>query len=266
MDACFFRKLLCALLTLVAFPLKSCCLHCTHVVLCCSLGWDRYYFSLTTMMTIGYGTQDQFFDGCWQALVLIVLQSLLGMFLDVLCFGFIYTRLANPSNRATTVCFSERAVLREINGQFYFMCQALEMRKHHLVEASVRMYVVIVVVRCRRRCRSLSFVVVCCRGGGIVEVLPQEYSVSCSPHSTHCLHHNVHCWASSQQVCYADPTPRCFDSAACSIGRHAVWNAQGGGGGFVLSVVVILVNNLVAACSYALFRAAVRHALTATGR
>ena len=103
---------------------------------------DAYYFSLETMMTIGYGVSDEFFNGCWQALVLIVLQSLFGLFLDALCFGFIYTRIANPANRASTVCFTDKAVIREIAGHFYFMCQAVEMRKHNLVESSVRCYAI----------------------------------------------------------------------------------------------------------------------------
>ena len=54
-------------------------------------------------MTIGYGVGDVFFNECWEALVFIVAQSMIGLFLDALCFGFIYTRIANPENRAVSL-------------------------------------------------------------------------------------------------------------------------------------------------------------------
>ncbi|KAI9895690.1 hypothetical protein PsorP6_009766 [Peronosclerospora sorghi] len=44
--------------------------------------------------------------------------------------------------RAHTILFSKSAVIRKIRGQYYFMVQTCERRKHQLVEAHVRLYAV----------------------------------------------------------------------------------------------------------------------------
>ncbi len=50
--------------------------------------------------------------------------------------------LSGGSTRASTIVFSDKAVIREIKGKFYFSFQVVEMRRHQLVEAHVRCYAI----------------------------------------------------------------------------------------------------------------------------
>ncbi|TMW65139.1 hypothetical protein Poli38472_009306 [Pythium oligandrum] len=103
---------------------------------------EAYIFSLETIMTIGYGapTNDIFYGGCSTMAVLLTLESFAGIFLDSICIGMFYARFARANKRAQTVMFSNTAVIRKIRGEYYFMLQVCERRKHQLVEAHVRLY------------------------------------------------------------------------------------------------------------------------------
>ena len=49
---------------------------------------QAYLFSLETVMTIGYGTKDQFFTGCEVSIgIIITMQSLLGIVMDMAALG-----------------------------------------------------------------------------------------------------------------------------------------------------------------------------------
>lgn len=103
---------------------------------------EAYIFSLETIMTIGYGapTNDIFYGGCKSMAVLLTLESFAGIFLDSICIGMFYARFARANKRAETVMFTRSAVIRKIRGDYYFMFQVCERRKHQLVEAHVRLY------------------------------------------------------------------------------------------------------------------------------
>eukprot|EP00438_Fugacium_kawagutii_P001851 Skav207826 [mRNA] locus=scaffold1099:213255:217758:- [translate_table: standard] len=53
-------------------------------------------------------------------------------------FGAQKHGIALPS--AASLIFTEKAVIREIRGRFFFMFQVCEQRKHQLVEAKIRCY------------------------------------------------------------------------------------------------------------------------------
>lgn len=114
----------------------------------CKMDIDTYqkgfYFSLETMVTIGYGAQggDVFFNECWSPLFIILGQSLMGIVLDSLIIGILFARISRGQSRANTVIFSHKACIRRIRGHLYLMFQICEMRKHQLVEAHVRCYTV----------------------------------------------------------------------------------------------------------------------------
>ncbi len=84
---------------------------------------EVYFFSLETMTTVGYGTKDQFFGGCYSVLAVTVTQACFGLLLDAILIGVLFTRLARPSTRASTIVFSDFAVIRRVRGEFYFMFQ-----------------------------------------------------------------------------------------------------------------------------------------------
>lgn len=112
----------------------------------CDMGIDSYQeafsFSLETMATIGYGTQDIFFDNCWSPIFVLACQISCKLIADAVIIGVIYSRFGRPNTRASTILFSNHAVIRRISGKLYFMFQLVELRKHQLIEAQVRLYVI----------------------------------------------------------------------------------------------------------------------------
>jgi hypothetical protein len=103
---------------------------------------DAMYFSLETMMTIGYGVvrNDPYFEGCATNFAVIFVQSLVSIFFDAVCLGVVYARISRVNQRATTIVFSDKAVVKFVGGLPYFCFQVCEMRKHQLIEAHVRCY------------------------------------------------------------------------------------------------------------------------------
>eukprot|EP00946_MAST-07B_sp_MAST-7B-sp1_P003694 g3694.t1 len=103
---------------------------------------DAMYFSIETMMTIGYTVvrDDPYFEGCGANFVLIFLQSVVSIFFDAVCLGVVYARISRVNQRATTIVFSDKAVVKFVGGIPYFCFQVCEMRKHQLIEAHVRCY------------------------------------------------------------------------------------------------------------------------------
>ena len=60
------------------------------------------YYSLITMSTIGFGTNDMTFAGCWEAMVVIMIQTLLGTLGAPLARA--RPRDARPVTRVTLTC------------------------------------------------------------------------------------------------------------------------------------------------------------------
>jgi potassium inwardly-rectifying channel subfamily J len=103
---------------------------------------EAFLFSLESMATVGYGTQDIFFDDCILPMVVLTAQMMVRIVCDAGVIGVIYARLARPTTRASTILFSNFAIIRRVRGKLYLMFQLCELRKHHLVEAHVRLYVI----------------------------------------------------------------------------------------------------------------------------
>lgn len=103
---------------------------------------EALFFSMETMMTIGYSTHDIFFRGCPEMLIVITAESIVGCLLDAFCFGILYCRLSRGNTRACSILFSDKAVIQKIGGRFYFMFRMAELRKHQLIEAHVRCYAI----------------------------------------------------------------------------------------------------------------------------
>jgi potassium inwardly-rectifying channel subfamily J len=101
---------------------------------------ESFVFSLETMATIGYGTQDIFFDDCIIPIIVLTIQVCMKLVADAVTIGVIYCRLARPQGRASTILFSCNAIIRRVRGKLYFMLQLCELRKHQLVSAHVRLY------------------------------------------------------------------------------------------------------------------------------
>lgn len=135
------------------------------------LSQDAVFFSLETLMTIGYGADDIYFGECSGVLLIIAMESMASVLLGSACFGLIFARIsrcfARPTTlppsfctapdsesekmisltlvlnvrgtkRASTVAFSSKAIMQKIRGQWYFKYQIADTRKHQLIESRTR--------------------------------------------------------------------------------------------------------------------------------
>jgi potassium inwardly-rectifying channel subfamily J protein 9 len=103
---------------------------------------EAFVLSAITVSTIGYGTTDPYFNDCLAAPVILVAVTIIGLFLDSLFIGLLFTRFSRGTTRARTVVFSDKAVIRAIRGQWYLMVQVTELHRHPLLEAHIRLYAI----------------------------------------------------------------------------------------------------------------------------
>mmetsp|Transcript_110753 Transcript_110753/g.319996 ORF Transcript_110753/g.319996 Transcript_110753/m.319996 type:complete len:549 (+) Transcript_110753:100-1746(+) len=115
----------------------------------CDLGirsfTQAFALSVETWLTIGYGVNDPpgpYFKECPEAVVFITIQGLLGLLMNAFVVGIVITSVSSGSTRGCTVIFSEKAVIREVNGRLFLMMQVCEMRATQLLEAHIRAYVI----------------------------------------------------------------------------------------------------------------------------
>ena len=100
------------------------------------------FLDIESMATIGFGTEDIFFDDCILPVVVLALQVCTKLVADAFTIGILYSRISRPYTRANSIQFADKAIIRRIRGRLYFMFQLCEMRKTQLGEAHVRLYVI----------------------------------------------------------------------------------------------------------------------------
>ena len=101
---------------------------------------EALYFSLSTMTTIGYGVSDYYFGDCWTPLLLVLWQSCAAITFSAVAIGLLFQRISRGQKRSKTILFSDKAVVCRVRGVPYLMFRVGELRRHHLIEASVRAY------------------------------------------------------------------------------------------------------------------------------
>jgi hypothetical protein len=115
----------------------------------CGLGLDQnfvkaYLLSLEAMMTIGYGVPgpgDSYMNGCVAGMFVLTAQSLAQLVMSAIVIGVIFQRLSEPSARACTILFTQKAVIRQIDNAHYFIFRLCDMRiQHALIEPHIRCY------------------------------------------------------------------------------------------------------------------------------
>lgn len=103
---------------------------------------EALYFSLSTMTTIGYGVSDYYFGGCWTPLLLVLWQVCCAITFDAVAVGLMFQRISRGTKRAKNIIFSDKAAIQHVNGGWYFLFRMAELRRYHLIEATVRCYCV----------------------------------------------------------------------------------------------------------------------------
>ncbi|XP_076800172.1 ATP-sensitive inward rectifier potassium channel 12-like isoform X2 [Clavelina lepadiformis] len=99
---------------------------------------SSFLFSLETQTTIGYGLRVVT-EQCPVTILMVVLQSVFGCILDAFMIGLIMAKISRPKKRAETLLFSRNAVINMRDGRLCLMFRVGNLRKSHLVEATIRM-------------------------------------------------------------------------------------------------------------------------------
>eukprot|EP00934_Nitzschia_sp_Nitz4_P001741 Nitzschia sp. Nitz4//scaffold38_size140716//59805//61322//NITZ4_003141-RA/size140716-snap-gene-0.141-mRNA-1//1//CDS//3329550060//1741//frame0 len=107
---------------------------------------EALYLSLSTMAAIGYGISNYFIGDCWTPLILVICQVLCAITFDAVAVGLLFHRISRGRKRSRTIAFSDKAVIQRVNGMPYLMFRMGELRRYHLISASIRCY-------CVRHCR-----------------------------------------------------------------------------------------------------------------
>lgn len=115
-----------------------------HIIAFCDMDindhMEALYFSLSTMTTIGYGVSDYYFGGCWTPLLLVLWQVCTAITFDAVAVGLLFQKISTGQRRGKTIIFSDKAIVRRVQGKLYLMFRIAEFRKYHLIDASVRVY------------------------------------------------------------------------------------------------------------------------------
>ena len=95
-----------------------------------------FLFSLETQHTIGYGgraTTEQ----CSMAIIVMSLQSILGVVIQACMAGIVFAKFTKPSHRGETIMFSKNALISLRNGSLYLLVRLADLRPSHLIECHV---------------------------------------------------------------------------------------------------------------------------------
>ncbi len=94
-------------------------------------------FSIETQHTIGYGSRMAEAN-CTESIVLLMIQSVFGVFIQCLMTGMIFAKLSRPKRRAATLVFSKNAVICQRDGELCLLFRVGDMRKSHIVQTIIR--------------------------------------------------------------------------------------------------------------------------------
>jgi len=98
-------------------------------------------FSIETQQTIGYGARFTT-EKCPEAIFIMMIQSSIGVMIQSFMVGVVFAKLSRPKKRSETLMFSKNAVISLRDGRLCLICRVGDMRKSHIVEAHVRMYLI----------------------------------------------------------------------------------------------------------------------------
>lgn len=95
-----------------------------------------FLFSLETQTTIGYG-QRAITPFCPSAVVLLIIQSLLGAVINCFMCGVILYKISLPKKRAKTITFSNMAVISPKNGSLCLSIRVANLRKTLMIGSQI---------------------------------------------------------------------------------------------------------------------------------
>ena len=75
----------------------------------------------TKTLLAGYGVSNIFWNECPAGPAVLLMILLSSMTVNAIWIGTFYARFSRPTRRASSVLFSDRAVIRMIDGHWYLM-------------------------------------------------------------------------------------------------------------------------------------------------
>ncbi|XP_058796529.1 G protein-activated inward rectifier potassium channel 3-like isoform X2 [Phymastichus coffea] len=96
-----------------------------------------FLFSIETQHTIGYGGRATT-EECPEAIFVMCVQSISGMMIQAFMVGIVFAKMSRPKQRTQTLLFSRNAVVCQRDGELCLMFRVGDMRKSHIIGASVR--------------------------------------------------------------------------------------------------------------------------------
>ncbi len=95
-------------------------------------------FSIETQVTIGYGN-TYIMNDCYAGLFVLVLQCVVGLIIDAVLLGLLFTKITRPRNRRRTILFADKMVLYEDRGERYLEFRIGNLRKSQIAECHIRL-------------------------------------------------------------------------------------------------------------------------------
>lgn len=89
----------------------------------------------------GYGNR-YITDECPEAIFIMCLQCIMGVFIQAFMVGIVFAKLARPIKRAQTLLFSRNAVICHRDGLPCLMFRVGDMRKSHIIECHIRAQII----------------------------------------------------------------------------------------------------------------------------
>ena len=96
-----------------------------------------FLFSIETQHTIGYGGRSTT-EECPEAIFVMCAQSISGVMIQAFMVGIVFAKMTRPKQRTQTLLFSRYAVICQRDGELALMFRVGDMRKSHIIGASVR--------------------------------------------------------------------------------------------------------------------------------
>ncbi|KAK4026122.1 hypothetical protein OUZ56_015143 [Daphnia magna] len=98
---------------------------------------STFLFSIETQHTIGYGYRYTT-EECPEGIFIMCIQSIIGVMIQAFMVGVVFSKLTRPKMRAQTLLFSRSAAICQRDGQLCLMFRVGDMRKSHIIDASIR--------------------------------------------------------------------------------------------------------------------------------
>lgn len=96
-----------------------------------------FLFSIETQHTIGYGSRTTT-EECPEAIFIMCLQSIVGVMIQAFMVGIVFAKMTRPKHRTQTLLFSKYCVVCQRDGELCLMFRVGDLRKSHIIGASVR--------------------------------------------------------------------------------------------------------------------------------